>query len=376
MNARLIRTLTLASALTTALAATALGPAAPAWAQGCIVMRNNQPVFGDSSSLPTCEKEWQVYLSYRGSTADRHYNGTVEQEQRQDLRTNVVNDQRLIDMSATYVFSQRLSLSASVPLVDASWSIPLPVQTTGERSKQEASGIGDVSVSARYWMLDPVKHPRGNWSAGIGVKAPTGEYDAEDSYPDISGGNTTRKAVDQSIQPGDGGWGVLFSFQGYKQVARTTFFGSGTYLANPRDTNGTPSIVQGLIGSNPAFADLLVNSVPDQYLARVGVSVPLFKQHLSGGLAFRAEGVPRYDLFGGSHGWRRPGYETYAEPGLTYSYGLSSWSIYVPIGLVRNRRPNPYTGTAGDATFPDHVVLVGYSYRFPNRAATPHDESR
>ncbi len=50
--------------------------------------------------------------------------------------------------------------------------------------------------------------------------------------------------------------------------------------------------------------------------------------------------------------------------------------IYLPIGLVRNRRPNPYTGAAGDATFPDYVVLVGYSYRFPNRAATPRDQSR
>ncbi len=54
----------------------------------------------------------------------------------------------------------------------------------------------------------------------------------------------------------------------------------------------------------------------------------------------------------------------------------AGWSIYLPIGLVRNRRPNPYTGAAGDATFPDYVVLVGYSYRFPNRAATPRDQSR
>ena len=31
---------------------------------------------------------------------------------------------------------------------------------------------------------------------------------------------------------------------------------------------------------------------------------------------------------------------------------------------MRNRRPNPYTGNPGDATFPDYIVLAGYSYRF------------
>jgi hypothetical protein len=153
----------------------------------------------------------------------------------------------------------------------------------------------------------------------------------------------------------------------------TTLFGSGSYLINPRDTNGTPSIVAGLGFSIPG---LDVNSVPDQYLVRAGVSFPLLKQRLSASVAFRMEGVPRYDLIGDSHGWRRPGYETFAEPGLTYNFGTSSISVYVPIGLVRNREPNPYTGAAGDATFPSATFLAGYSYRFPNASAVPVDTSR
>ena len=369
MKAPVMRALFAATVLIVA----GFGLARPAHAQGCIIIRNNEPLFGEKDSLPSSAKEWQFYMQYRDLTADHHYNGTVYQAQREEQHNNVINRQRILDLSATYSVTPRLGLAFSVPLVDASWSIPLPVQPVpGTRRKQSASGLGDISATARYWMLDPGQHPRGNWSAGLGIKAPTGDYRAEDDYPDLSGGNISNKAVDQSIQPGDGGWGLLVSLQAYKQAGHATLFGAGTYLANPRDTNGTPSIIAGLgLSGNPAFADLLVNSVPDQYLVRVGLSAPLLKNRLSGSVAFRAEGVPRYDLIGDSHGWRRPGYETYAEPGLTYTSGRSSWSIYVPIGLVRNRRPNPYTGNPGDATFPSYVVLIGYSYRFQGQAAPP-----
>jgi hypothetical protein len=181
------------------------------------------------------------------------------------------------------------------------------------------------------------------------------------------------KAVDQSIQPGDGGWGVVFDFQGFKRLKPVTFYGSGSYVANPRDTNGTPSIIVGLgLAGNPAFASLLENSVPDQYLARAGAAFPVMKDFLTLSIGFRIEGVPRYDLIGDSHGWRRPGYESFLEPGFIFTHGQSTWSLYVPRALVRNRRPNPYTGTPGDATFPDYIVFFGYSYKFGGGPASQY----
>jgi hypothetical protein len=72
----------------------------------------------------------------------------------------------------------------------------------------------------------------------------------------------------------------------------------------------------------------------------------------------------RYDLIGDSHGWRRPGYEMFAEPGLAYSKDEWTMSLNVPIGFYRNRLPNPYSGREGDATFPDYIVLAALSYRF------------
>ena len=112
-----------------------------------------------------------------------------------------------------------------------------------------------------------------------------------------------------------------------------------------------------------ANAGLGVNSVPDQYMTRLGTSVGIWKG-IAGAVAWRMEGLRRYDLFGASHGWRRPGTEMFIEPGVSYSKGGHTFSFNVPIGYYRNRRPNPYTGNAGDATFPRQIFLSSYSWRF------------
>src|SRR5262249_11369131 len=150
-------------------------------------------------------------------------------------------------------------------------------------------------------------------------------------------------------------------------VKRMVVFGSGSYLINPRNTNGTPSLTVARLapGATPAASNYnkLVNSVPDQFLARIGASIGV-GHGIAGSVAWRTEGMPRYDLIGRSDGFRRPGLEMFIEPGITYSMGRSSWSVSVPIGFYRNRKPDPYTGLLGDATFPRAIVLASYSMRF------------
>ncbi len=331
-----------------------------------MLIRNNAPVFGASEQIAFTPGETQLWFNFRGLRSDDHYNGTQFQAQREALGNNVINTQTLYDLGVSHVFTPRFSVFGSIPIVNASWSVPEPAQPPlGPREEQSASGLGDISAMARWWLLSPSLHRSGNVAAAIGLKAPTGNYDAMSAYPNINGTHDVPKAVDQSIQPGDGGWGVIFDLQGYRSLKHLGFYGSGTYLANPRDTNGTPSILVGLgVSGNPAFAGLEVNSVPDQYLLRAGATFPVVKEQLTLSLGFRMEGLPRYDLFGDSHGWRRPGYETFAEPGFLFTSGRSTYSFFMPLALVRNRRPNPYTGLPGDATFPDYIFLAGYSYRF------------
>lgn len=305
-------------------------------------------------------------ISFRGLNSEEHYSGTQRQYQRQTNHNYVVNTQRITELSVTYAFSERCSGSLGVPLVDSSWSVPLPVQPTpGPRSEQNADGIGDVVLAGSCWLLSTPSHTRGNVALGFGVKAPTGESDAADVYPILDGSSPTSKPVDMSIQPGDGGWGFTVSMQSFHRIGKAAFIAGGSYLANPRDTNRTPSIVSGLgLGGNPAFASVIENTVPDQYVGSLGFGFPLGAPGLTGSLSWRIEGVPRYDLIGDSHGFRRPGYETFLEPRISYMFGDDAVSLGVPIGLIRNRQNNPYTGLPGDATFPDVVVLLSYAHRF------------
>lgn len=115
-------------------------------------------------------------------------------------------------------------------------------------------------------------------------------------------------------------------------------------------------------------------SVPDQYLGRLGVQVPVWPNRgLMGTLAGRIEGVPAHDLFGPSTGFRRPGYAVSIEPGILLSSGPSTFSVSVPFAIYRNRMksvpdetddPIPLTLGNGDAAFADRVWLLGYSRRF------------
>jgi hypothetical protein len=54
----------------------------------------------------------------------------------------------------------------------------------------------------------------------------------------------------------------------------------------------------------------------------------------------------------------------FIEPGVSFVTGQSTLQLNLPHAYYRYRAPDPYTGAAGDATFPDWVVLGTYSYRF------------
>jgi hypothetical protein len=82
------------------------------------------------------------------------------------------------------------------------------------------------------------------------------------------------------------------------------------------------------------------------------------------GTSAQHEGQRRYDLFGNSHGFRRPGVAMFIEPGASISTARGAMWIAVPIGVYQNRKPDPYTGIEGDATFPRFIFLAGYQLRF------------
>src|SRR5262245_16780059 len=301
--------------------------ASEAFAQGCILLRQTSPMFGTIGTLDQEVGTWNVTITGRNSTADIHYNGTERQLQRETEQTYVVNRQNSITTTVSYQLSPRISLNAGIPFVEASWGIPSPrAGGPAARANENARGIGDITTLARVSLLSPSSHRAWNVSLGGGVKLPTGHNSSTDVFPDGNGNNNLERYVDISVNPGDGGWGLISDLQGYKMMGRFTAFGSGTWLMNPRNT-GAPS--RGNLVTNTTPSN--VNTVTDQFIFRAGTSVAVTRR-IAATIAWRMEGVPRYDLIGRSEGFRRPGVEMYWEPGVTIMSGRHAVSFNMPIG--------------------------------------------
>ncbi|MBO0861467.1 MAG: hypothetical protein J2P21_23845 [Chloracidobacterium sp.] len=312
----------------------------------------SQETSGGDSNAPR-EGHWTLSVGYRGMRSARHFVGTVEQKQRQELGTAVVNKVHLFDVAVGYAMTPRLTLTASAPIIFAK-------RKNGSNPNRifESAGIGDLSLGARMWLIRPPSESRQNIAFGVALKLPTGKPDVTNTFNTATGPVT--QVVDQSIQLGDGGVGMVMDMQAYKAVKFMTFFAAGTYLVNPRNTNGVHT-------GRPRPSEAIM-SVADQYAARVGVAVPAPRiRGLSMSLAGRIEGVPVRDLIGKSDGFRRPGYAISVEPGFIYTRGRDTWSISMPIAVQRNRLrsvPDIADGAHGDAAFADNLLIIGYSRRF------------
>jgi hypothetical protein len=330
-----------------------------ALAQGCILLRQTSPLFGTTGAGDQEVGSWTLIFTGRSSTADIHYSGTVRQRQRETERTYVVNRQNSMTATLAYQWTPRISVNVGVPFIEASWGIPSPRSGgPAARANENARGLGDITTLARLSLFNPMTTDRSwNLQIGGGVKLPTGNNKATDVFPDNNGNNNLERYVDISVHPGDGGWGAIVDLQGYKAMGRFTAFGSSTWLANPRNT-GTAS--RGNLVTNATPTN--VNTVSDQFVFRAGTTFAITPQ-IAASIAWRMEGVPRYDLFGRSDGFRRPGVEMYWEPGITLNTGRHAVSFNFPVGYYFNRFRNPYTGNPGDSTFPEYVSIATYSMR-------------
>jgi hypothetical protein len=270
------------------------------------------PADGDSGYLEP--GHWEVSAGYRWQHSSRPYIGTVEQVEfaRQGLVSP--NNIHLFNVGITYGVTRRFSVSVGIPFMIASRTRPAAWDRLGgipnpTDQVYKSVGFGDVDIYGRLWLVRPPAEKHQNILIGFGVKLPTGKTDVSDDVNTPTG--RRRLIVDQSIQLGDGGFGLTLDALAFKSFKRFTVFGLGTYLFNPRNTNGVHS-------GRPRLSEA-VFSVSDQYLARAGVVVPVRKiRGFSISIGGRLEGVPRSDIFGKSDGFRRPGYAFSVEPGFIY----------------------------------------------------------
>ena len=344
-----------------------------AMAQGCVAVKNMSScamTWGEES------KGFQFSLNYRYFHSYKHFVGKEEQTERVENGTEVINNDNSINLGLSYTFNNRWSTSVIIPYVYIDRSSLYEHLGNGtstnpdqKRYHTQSSGIGDVRLIAYYNALG--SYAKGGLTLGLGVKVPTGKYNAKDFFHKPEG--LVESIVDQSIQPGDGGLGIITEFDFNHQI-QGKFYGYANvmYMLSPRNTNGVKRS-QNLTDNIPKSNEF---SVPDQYMLRAGAryNVNGFQASLGG----RVECIPSKDLIGDSDGFRRPGYIISAEPSAYYTTGAHTFGFNLPIALERNRTRsqidkdrgiNPSTGTPyhGDAAFADWLVSVTYAYRFARK---------
>ncbi|HEY1023854.1 MAG TPA: hypothetical protein VGE26_01715 [Sphingobacteriaceae bacterium] len=345
-----------------------------AFSQGCVAIRSNGSVCTVEHAMDdTTVKGWQLNSAYRYFKSFRHFRGNHEEPQRLIDNTEVINWQSTLDVTLIRQLNNRWSLSLGVPVIVNKRS-SLYEHGRTERHNSSSKGIGDVRVIANRWMLNPAKAAKGNFQFGLGVKFPTGNAGATDEFFNVGPDQTSQvRPVDQSIQPGDGGVGVVTELNGYFSISsQLSAYSNLFYLINPREQNGVRTFRETL---SPRLANEAIMSVPDQYMARVGVNYAFENKWkpLSVAAGGRIEGIPVYDLIGGSDGFRRPGYVVSVEPAFNYQYKKFNFFAVVPVALSRNRlqsitdkESSVTTGTfvQGDAAFADYVVNLGFTVKF------------
>ncbi|HVY69869.1 MAG TPA: hypothetical protein VHH73_08060 [Verrucomicrobiae bacterium] len=318
-------------------------------AQGCVQSRGagGYLLNGEDAYLPA--NSWQVAIGYRWLNSDRHFVGDQEQKQRQAQGSQVENDSHFIDLTTTYAITKRFSLNLTIPFVYSDRS-SLYEHDGVHRHTMSASGLADVRFNGFMWVFDPDHHKDGNIAFGVGMKFPTGDSEATDLSYKATG--PVLRYVDQSIQPGDGGWGVTLDMQGFQKIVKNLYaYTQASYLINPQERE-------------PATG----YSIPDTYLLRAGLSYVIWpSQGLSLSLGGRMEGVPVTDWFGSSEGSRRPGYSVSIEPGITWVHKKLAITVTAPVAIERNRERSVSdirTNKHGDAAFADFIITSNISYRF------------
>lgn len=343
-------------------------PARPARAQGCIVARSGvQPIGPESGGGYLEPGQFDFNMGYRHQYSFRHFVGDVEQKQRIQLGTQVMNKINLENFNLTYQITPRFSVTASLPLLLASRrSNNSPFTTT-------AQGIGDTTVGIQGWVWNPRKKTRGNVSIGLGLSMPSGRDDVTNNVDRFDGKGAQSTLLDYSIQPGSGGWGLVLQWQSFRALGNeAAIFFSGNYVATPQNTT---NVLRSTGAINPLTLTVY-SSISDQYLMQAGIAKPLKRvRGLTLTFGPRWEGVPAKDAFGDSLGFRRPGYAVSIEPGFQYARGTMQFTASVGKAIMRDRTrsvPDRITGGHGDAAFADYVWVASYSYRFGTPRSMEH----
>jgi hypothetical protein len=296
-------------------------------AQGCMPLRFTSPSLGGQTTSFLRPHEWQVGIGIRRVATQRCYVGSEANEAKspggEPLRIHLNS----LNLSAAYGLSERTSLTLAVPMSSSSSS---NIHPDGARHTTSATGIGDLSLTAGYWIAQPTQHPFTNAQVSLGVKTPTGSvHQTDEAF--AANGSVSQQPVTQTVQPGDGGFAVLLQMQAFQRLApRLSLYQVGAYSASLEEHTD--------VVDPPAGVEW---SVPDVYTGRLGLAWAAVPSHgLSFSLGGRIDGTTSADLIGGHDDYqRKAGYTMYVDPGLSWVTGVNQFTLSVPVRDRHNYLP-------------------------------------
>lgn len=299
-------------------------------------------------------------VDYRYLHADRFFTGSRQTAPpKQFFGQPLIINIHSVNLNVTYAVSDRFNVRLTVPVSYGSQS---RFYADTARHVARAGGIGDIGLVGTAWLLDARTHSKGNLALGAGVKIPTGNYKFAAPYFD-STGNSAPFPVDQSIELGDGGWGIILQGQAFRQVAPRAFaYFTGSYLLSPRNQTD-------VVRAPTAPGSAVHVSVPDVYTGRLGLSYGLLpEQGVTVSLGGRVDGIPYHDLIGKSDGFRRPSVIVFLDPAVALERGRSTWTVSVPIRTFQrlasaNLLKGP-GGSIGSGDLAGVLIFMGYARRF------------
>jgi len=269
-------------------------------------------------------KHWQAQISYQYADTDQFFVGDQRNDAAGPLGQAPHRRVSIYSIDVLYGISNRVSADLTVPFLTGFGEFQQGTPQSHQLYRYDAGGLGDISFQGEYWLNDPTKPSRVSGSVALGIKAPTGKDDITGQFRLAP----VTRPIDEGIQLGNGGWELLLRAQGTAQVVGPVFaYASGYYGLSLTEQSGVRQPNGDLRG------------VPDTYSGRLGAAYLLpVLEGLVLSFGGRINGVTVKDIIGGGDlYWRRPGYEFYVEPGLTWTLGRNMASVSVPIRVYQNK---------------------------------------
>lgn len=338
-----------------------------AQSQGCMAVRHIAG-FGQYGQMEYNAGAGKWFLNVNNRYFNSYKTFIETKDQKTPKANQVINKVFTTDFTLLKLLDNGWSFALNVPFTANSRSTTF--EHGGKRHSTHSFGLGDMRFTTYKWLLPTATHQKGNIQLGVGIKLPTGDYKYQDYYF-VNDSTKTLNPVDQSIQLGDGGTGILLELNSFYSISKKiSLYQNFFYMANPREQNGVTTAKNAPLSPLSIKAGSDVMSVADQFTIRAGADFQFGKLGVEAGI--RAEGVPVNDLIGGSEGLRRAGYNISIEPGINYKIKNVLLYAYVPVSIQRSisqsvtdKNISKINGirTVSPGGIPDYLVFAGVSFK-------------